>query len=82
MFYGTRYYDRQVGRVLSPDTLVPDATSVWEYGRCAHANCIRRAGGYYTMAEQTDSSSPYSSSPYSSSPYSSSPYSSRQCRSR
>jgi RHS repeat-associated protein len=37
MYYGARYYDRQVGAFISPDTLVPDPTNVWDYNRFAYA---------------------------------------------
>jgi hypothetical protein len=33
MYYNARYYDRTVGHFASPDTLVPDPTSVWDYNR-------------------------------------------------
>jgi RHS repeat-associated protein len=33
MYYGARYYDRTVGLFVSPDTLVPDPTNVWDYNR-------------------------------------------------
>jgi RHS repeat-associated protein len=33
MYYGARYYDRQVGTFILPDTLVPDSTNVWDYNR-------------------------------------------------
>jgi hypothetical protein len=37
MYYGARYYDRQVGAFISPDTLVPDPTNIWDYNRFAYA---------------------------------------------
>jgi RHS repeat-associated protein len=37
MYYGARYYDRTVGLFVSPDTLVPDPTNVWDYNRFAYA---------------------------------------------
>jgi RHS repeat-associated protein len=33
MYYGARYYDRTVGMFVSPDTLVPDPTNVYDYNR-------------------------------------------------
>ena len=33
MYYNARYYDRAIGHFISPDTLVPDPTSVWDYNR-------------------------------------------------
>jgi RHS repeat-associated protein len=33
MYYGARYYDRQVGTFISPDTLVPDPANIWDYNR-------------------------------------------------
>jgi RHS repeat-associated protein len=36
MYYNARYYDRTVGHFVSPDTLVPDPTSVWDYNRLAY----------------------------------------------
>jgi hypothetical protein len=33
MYCGARYYDRTVGLFVSPDTLVPDPTNVWDYNR-------------------------------------------------
>jgi hypothetical protein len=38
MYYGARYYDRSVGLFVSPDTLVPDPTHVWDYNRYGYAN--------------------------------------------
>jgi RHS repeat-associated protein len=37
MYYGARYYDRHIGTFISPDTLVPDPTNVWDYNRFAYA---------------------------------------------
>jgi RHS repeat-associated protein len=37
MYYGARYYDRHIGVFVSPDTLVPDPTNVWDYNRFAYA---------------------------------------------
>jgi hypothetical protein len=49
MYYGARYYDhvvgrepsgwrhRQVGAFISPDTLVPDPTNLWDYNLFAYA---------------------------------------------
>ena len=37
MYYNARYYDRAIGHFISPDTLVPDPTSVWDYNRLAYA---------------------------------------------
>jgi RHS repeat-associated protein len=36
MYYGARYYDRTVGMFISPDTLVPDPTTLWDYNRFAY----------------------------------------------
>jgi RHS repeat-associated protein len=35
-YYNARYYDPVVGTFLSPDTLIPDPTSVWDYNRFAY----------------------------------------------
>jgi RHS repeat-associated protein len=35
-YYNARYYDPVVGSFLSPDTLVPDPTLVWDYNRFAY----------------------------------------------
>jgi RHS repeat-associated protein len=32
-YYGARYYDRTVGMFISPDTLVPDPTNVYDWNR-------------------------------------------------
>jgi RHS repeat-associated protein len=32
-YYGARYYDPQIGLFLSPDTLIPDPASIWDYNR-------------------------------------------------
>lgn len=32
-YYGARYYDRNSGMFMSPDSLVPDPTNVWDYNR-------------------------------------------------
>jgi RHS repeat-associated protein len=41
MYYGARYYDRQVGTFISPrpagPRLVPDPTNVWDYNRFLYA---------------------------------------------
>jgi RHS repeat-associated protein len=37
MYYGARYYDRHIGVFISPDTLVPDPTNLWDYNRFAYA---------------------------------------------
>jgi RHS repeat-associated protein len=37
MYYGARYYDRTVGMFVSPDTLVPDPTHVYDYNRYMYA---------------------------------------------
>jgi RHS repeat-associated protein len=41
MYYGARYYDRRGpsgrGTFISPDTLVPDPTNMWDYNRFAYA---------------------------------------------
>ncbi len=36
-YYNARYYDPVIGTFISPDTLVPDPTSVWDYNRFAYA---------------------------------------------
>jgi len=33
MYYGARYYDLSIGAFISPDTIVPDATNVFDYNR-------------------------------------------------
>jgi hypothetical protein len=35
---GARYYDPHSGLFVSPDTLVPDPTNVWDYNRFAYGN--------------------------------------------
>ncbi|RIK26336.1 MAG: hypothetical protein DCC55_40030, partial [Chloroflexi bacterium] len=37
MYYGARYYDRHIGAFVSPDTLMPDPTNVWDYNRFGYA---------------------------------------------
>src|SRR4029453_3600224 len=37
MYYGARYYDRQVGTFISPDTVIPDPTNLFDYNRFAYA---------------------------------------------
>jgi len=37
MYYGARYYDPQIGTFVSPDTLVPDPTHVFDYNRYMYA---------------------------------------------
>jgi RHS repeat-associated protein len=37
MYYNARYYDRAIGAFISPDTLVPDPTNVWDYNRFGYA---------------------------------------------
>jgi hypothetical protein len=37
MYYGARYYDRTVGMFISPDTIVPDPTNVYDYNRYMYA---------------------------------------------
>lgn len=37
MYYGARYYDPQIGTFISPDTLVPDPTHVFDYNRYMYA---------------------------------------------
>ncbi|MCB0083115.1 MAG: RHS repeat-associated core domain-containing protein, partial [Caldilineaceae bacterium] len=37
MYYRARYYDPVIGQFVSPDTIVPDATSVLDYNRFAYA---------------------------------------------
>jgi RHS repeat-associated protein len=32
-YYGARYYDREIGAFLSPDTIVPDASNLFDYNR-------------------------------------------------
>ena len=32
-YYNARYYDPVIGHFISPDTLVPDPTNVWDYNR-------------------------------------------------
>jgi RHS repeat-associated protein len=32
-YYGARYYDPQIGLFLSPDSLIPDPASIWDYNR-------------------------------------------------
>jgi hypothetical protein len=36
MYYDARFYDRTSGQFISPDTLIPDPTSVWDYNRFAY----------------------------------------------
>jgi RHS repeat-associated protein len=36
-YYNARYYDPQLGTFISPDTLVPDSTSVADFNRYAYA---------------------------------------------
>jgi len=37
LYYGARYYDPQIGTFISPDTLVPDSTHVFDYNRYMYA---------------------------------------------
>jgi len=37
LYYGARYYDPQLGQFISPDTLVPDATNLFDYNRYMYA---------------------------------------------
>jgi RHS repeat-associated protein len=36
-YFNARYYDPVIGTFISPDTLVPDPTNVWDYNRFAYA---------------------------------------------
>ena len=37
IYMNARYYDPQIGQFISPDTLVPDATNVFDYNRYMYA---------------------------------------------
>jgi len=37
LYYGARYYDPQLGQFISPDTLVPDASNLFDYNRYMYA---------------------------------------------
>ena len=37
LYYGARYYDPQLGQFISPDSLVPDATNLFDYNRYMYA---------------------------------------------
>ena len=55
MYDGARYYDRQIGAFISPDTLVPDPTNVYDYNRYMYVrgNPLRYSDptGYYSDDE-------------------------------
>jgi RHS repeat-associated protein len=55
MYYNARYYDRAIGHFVSPDTLVPDPTSVWDYNRFLYVrgNPLKFTdpSGYYSNDE-------------------------------
>ncbi|MCB0184366.1 MAG: RHS repeat-associated core domain-containing protein, partial [Caldilineaceae bacterium] len=65
-YYGARYYDREIGAFISPDTLVPDATNLFDYNRYMYvrgrvlnmndptghySNCTMDAGGSMACAD-------------------------------
>ncbi|CAN5372502.1 hypothetical protein BH10CHL1_BH10CHL1_37360 [soil metagenome] len=54
-YYGARYYDPEIGQFISPDSLVPDATNVFDYNRYMYArgNPIKYTDptGHYSQEE-------------------------------
>ena len=54
-YYNARYYDPVIGHFISPDTLVPDPTSVWDYNRFLYVrgNPLKFTdpSGYYSNDE-------------------------------
>jgi RHS repeat-associated protein len=54
-YFNARYYDPVIGTFISPDTLVPDPTNVWDYNRFAYARLnpmkFTDPSGYYSNDE-------------------------------